>query len=193
MSMQYETRISPCLLGTVLCLGSISAWAEGPAGGGEVLNGEWQHHKVTFDYFGANAKFTCDGLAEHVRSILRTLGARQDLTVSARGCLGRDQTPTRTAWVTAQFSTLVPAAGAATDTVQARWTEVKLEPHSPSFMGDGDCELMQEMKDLITGSFSLRDVSYRTDCTPNQLFPNGYSVDTQALRALQESSSRAQG
>ena len=31
----------------------------------------------------------------------------------------------------------------------------------PYFMRNGDCELIQEMKDLITQNFSLRDVAYR--------------------------------
>ncbi len=29
-------------------------------------------------------------------------------------------------------------------------------PRRPSFMGDGDCELVQEMKDFITKNFTLR-------------------------------------
>jgi hypothetical protein len=51
-------------------------------------------------------------------------------------------------------------------------------------MGDGDCELIQAMKDLVTKNFSLRDLEYRTDCVPHELMMDGFAVKGQALRAL---------
>jgi hypothetical protein len=57
-------------------------------------------------------------------------------------------------------------------------------PRRPNFMGDGDCELVQGMKDLITKNFSLRDVQYRTDCFPRQITLDGFAVKGQALRAV---------
>ena len=113
---------------------------------GDVVNGTWQHHKATFNYVGFTTLYTCDGLEDHVRQILVHLGARKDARVSASGCPGPYNAPSRTAWVNADFYTLAPAAEAgAPDTVKARWTALEVTPRRPNFMGDGDCELVQGM------------------------------------------------
>jgi hypothetical protein len=151
----------------------------------DVVTGAWQHHEVTFSYTGFTSLYTCSGLEGHVRQILLHLGARKDLKVSAYGCPGWDNVPSRTAWVRADFNTLAPAPDATgTGAVRAHWTPLEVSPQRPSFMGDGDCELVQEMKDVITRNFSLRDVEYRTGCVPNQLYLNSYAVRGQALRAV---------
>ncbi len=49
-------------------------------------------------------------------------------------------------------------------------------------MSDGDCELMAQMKDLIASNFTLRALSYRTDCVPQEI--NGFSIKAQVLKAL---------
>jgi hypothetical protein len=176
------------LWGAVAALGG-SSWgspsaAEATAGAPstDVVAGEWQHHKVTFSYFGITSLFTCDGLEGRVRQILLHLGARRDVKVYATGCPGPFNTPSRTAWVDADFYTLAPAAHAdGSGTVRARWTSLELTTRRPYFMGDGDCELINEMKDLITKNFSLRGIEYRTSCIPHELSLDSYAVKGQAL------------
>jgi hypothetical protein len=60
-------------------------------------------------------------------------------------------------------------------------------------MGDGDCELIQEMKDFITKNFTLRDVQYRTDCVPNEVILDSFAIKAQALRALPPKASAVKG
>jgi hypothetical protein len=179
-------------------LGSGAVIAAAPAGTaaapGDVVNGSWQHHQVTFSYYGFTSLFTCDGLEDHVRQILLHLGARKDVTVRASGCPGPYDSPSRSAWVHTDFYTLAPAAGAdASGTVKARWTPVEMTPRRPYFMGDGDCELIQAMKDLITKNFTLRDVEYRANCVPHELWIDSYAVKGQALRALPLNSNALKG
>ena len=162
--------------------GSAAAAAASPPA--DLVSGAWQHHKVTFNYVGFTTLYTCDGLEGHVRQILLHLGARKDAKVTASGCPGPFNTPTHTAWVNVDFYTLAPAPqGGAADTVKAHWTPLELTPRRPYFMGEGDCELIQGMKDVITQNFSLRDVEYRTDCVPHQLTLDGFAITGQALRA----------
>jgi len=149
----------------------------------DTVSGAWQNHKLTFNYFGFTTLYTCDGLEEHVRQILVHLGARKDAKVSAAGCPGPFGTPSRDASVRLDFYTLAPVAEGS-DAVKARWAPMELAPHRPSFVGDGDCELIQEMKDLITKNFSLRDVDYRTSCFPHAVTIGAFEVKGQALRAL---------
>jgi hypothetical protein len=151
----------------------------------DVVSGAWQHHKVTFDYYGFTSLFTCDGLDDQVRQILLHLGARRDAKVRASGCPGPYNTPSHNAWVDADFYTLAPAAAAkGSDTVKARWTSLEVTPRRPEFMGDGDCELIQEMKDLITKNFTLRDVEYRANCVPHELWMDSYAIKGQTLKAV---------
>jgi hypothetical protein len=190
------------LWGAVAALGGL-AWglpansaaadsSASPLGG--IVAGSWQHHQVTFNYFGITSLYTCDGLEEQVRGILLYLGARQGAKVYASGCPGPINAPSRTAWVKADFYTLAPAAAAAgSDTVKASWTAVELTPRRPNFMGDGDCELVQGMKDLILKNFSLRNVEYRTSCVPHEVLLDAYAVKGQALKAVTPNLNAAKG
>jgi hypothetical protein len=51
-------------------------------------------------------------------------------------------------------------------------------------MSHGDCELIDEMKDLISKNFSLREMDYRTDCVPHQINIDDFSIKAQALKEL---------
>ncbi len=166
--------------------------ADAPAA--EWVAGAWQHHQVTFGYVGFTSLYTCDGLGNRVRQILLQMGARKDAKVTARGCPGPFNTPSPTAWVDADFYTLAPVAGAGgSDTVRTHWAQVEVTPHRPNFMGDGDCELVQGMKDLITKNFTLRDLEYRTSCAPHYFILDGFAIKGQVLRAAPMISSAAVG
>jgi hypothetical protein len=171
--------------GAAAAIGGLAGNAAAGTAPADVVSSQWQHHKVKFNYVGFTTAYTCDGLESHVRQILEHLGARKDITVSAAGCPGPFDTPSHTAWVSAEFYTLAPAADAnERDKVRGHWTSVSVTPLRPSFMDGGDCELIQEMKSLITENFTLRNIDYRTDCYPHQITLNGFSVTGQALRPL---------
>jgi hypothetical protein len=160
----------------------------------DLVTSSWQHHQVTFNYFGITSLYTCDGLEDQVRQILLHLGARNDAKVYASGCPGPYIAPSRTAWVKADFYTLTPAADAVgSGTVKASWTAVEVTPRRPAFMGDGDCELIQAMKDLIIKNFTLRNVEYRTSCVPHEVSLDTYAVKGQALKTLAPNSNAAKG
>jgi hypothetical protein len=139
---------------------------------------------VTFPYFGITSLYTCVGLEDRVRRLLLHLGARKDSKVLAQGCPGPSNGPAHSAFVTADFYALVPADDAAgSETITAHWTALNVTPQHPGFMGAGDCELIQQMKDVITKNFSLRDVNYQANCFPREVTPDGFTVTGQVLRA----------
>ena len=143
----------------------------------------WEHRKFTMYYFGLTTLFTCDGLEDHVRQILAYWGARKDMTVRARGCMYGINDPSRSAWVDADFYSLIPAADSpAPGMVSAEWKSVELSPHHPNFMEDGDCELVEHMKDSTLKNFSIRNVDYRASCVPREVRIASYSVRAQALK-----------
>jgi hypothetical protein len=152
---------------------------------GQPISGTWQHRHAEFTYYGITTLYSCDGLESNIRSLLVHLGARKDAKVDARGCPHGSSVPGHNAIVALDFYSLAPSADAnAPDTVQARWTPVLVSPTHPYFMGHGDCELLDEMKDIISKNFTLRDLNYRTDCVPHQINIEDFRVKAEALKAL---------
>jgi hypothetical protein len=185
--MKRIMRSTMLSLGLVIPLGLAAAPADKPVAAADVVPGVWQHHKVTINYFGITAAYSCDGLEEHVRSILLHLGARKDVKVNANGCPFGPEVPSHNAWIESDFYTLVPAdSGSAADAVKAHWAMRQVTPRQPFFMGEGDCELIQDMKELILKNFSLRDVQYRTDCVPHQIVVDGFGINGQALIPVEQ-------
>jgi len=175
-------------MGCAIALAGACTWtaasvaAAAPAADQQPVASTWQHHSATFHYFGIIAQYSCAGIEDHVRALLLYFGARADLKVKANGC-PHEIAPGRVASLDADFYTLAPAADpSAPDAVEAQWTALNVNPWRPIIMSDGDCELMAQMKDLIANNFTLRALSYRTDCVPQEI--NGFSIKAQVLKAL---------
>jgi hypothetical protein len=194
--MQRSKRISSSSMGSRFWKGMIVALIATCAGAGTGVAADsgapqgqvtatWQHHHASFTYYGITALYSCDGLEDNIRALLLHFGARKDLKVSARGCPHGPSVPGPNAIIETDFYSPSPSTDSnAADTVPARWTPVEVSPTHPYFMGRGDCELIGEMKDLITKNFTLRDLSYRADCTPHEVNINDFTVKAQALKAV---------
>ncbi len=164
---------------------SVGFAADSTGAANGVVASTWQHHQVTFPFNGLTSKYNCNGLQDTVRQILLHLGARDDLKVSSGGCGPGSSAPGGRAFIDTDFYTLAPAAGSdSSDTVAAHWTAKHLDPQHPYFMDYGSCELIQQMKDLITQNFAIQDLQYRTDCFPHDLNLHGFSVKGMALTAV---------
>jgi hypothetical protein len=185
--MQRSKPLPASLIAALVALGGIASGTAGlaatPAPSGQVVTGAWQHHQVTFNYYGITTLYSCDGLENNIRSLLLHLGARKDARVNAKGCPHGSSVPSHNAIIDADFYTLA-AGAAAGDTVQAQWMPVLVNRAHPSFMSGGDCELIGEMKDLISKNFSLRELNYRADCVPRQININDFIIEAEALKAL---------
>jgi len=91
--------------------------------------------------------------------------------------------PSRMVFVDTEFTTLVPGADpAGGETVQASWGKVQLAPGRPTFMGRGECELVDELRTLLEKGFTLRAVEYRTDCVPRHVSVADYNVRAEVLQ-----------
>ena len=165
------------ILGASAALAAAAEPATAPA--------QWRKQTLKFDYTGFTALYTCDGLEGKVRDILLTFGARNDAKVRATGCSYGSSHPSKFAWVTAEFSSLAPASDpAAADVVKAGWSRVQLAPNRPSYMGAGECELVEQMREVLQKGFALRNTEYRTSCTPHQVSMADYSVSTEVLKPV---------
>ena len=150
-------RIRPS--GTAAALALLCACAAGPvalaadaapeAPAAAPVTAHWQEQKLEFSYSGFTTHYSCDGIEEKVERILLHFGARAGLKVRATGCDMGTRRVGPFAWVKAEFSTLAPGeASAGGENVEARWQVVKLSPHRPMFMDEGECELVEQLKPL---------------------------------------------
>jgi hypothetical protein len=184
--MRYSNYFSKLALGaSAACLlgaGVPTLAANSPA----TVAGTWELHKAQFDFYGITTRYSCDSIEDKVKEILVHFGARRkDAHVYASGCPNGQTSPSRTAFVRAEFYVLAPIDDAsAPGAVNAQWTALEMRPSHPFFIGDGDCELVKEMQDLLSKNFPLRDVSYTTGCVPHDLTLNGFSVKAQVLKAV---------
>jgi hypothetical protein len=146
----------------------------------------WQAHHVQFDYFGITARYTCDGIEDQVKQILLYLGARRDAKVNASGCPLGGSSLSRSIFVVADFTTLSLASPNGNNGVTATladWIPIQVESRRPSFMSDGDCELIEQMRKLVTESFSWRGtLSYSASCTPHETQMHDYSIQGEILK-----------
>jgi hypothetical protein len=181
--MPHTLRLTAVVL---LGIGALGAASAAPEAQSTVTQpAVWQLHHAQFDYYGITSRYTCDGLENKVRQILEYLGARHDVNVVATGCPRGPESFSRTAWVKVDFSTLVAASDAGTpaDAVAATWAPLKLAAQRPVFMGDGDCELVDHMRKLLTDNFSWRGkLAYRTDCPIETTEFHDYQIQGELLK-----------
>jgi hypothetical protein len=147
----------------------------------------WTHKEFKFTYQGFTTKYSCDGLADKVREIVLTFGARKDLKVSRWGCAGSSGVPDPFPGVAVKMNVLVPASAATAASgepaVAAHWQSVKLRLDRSSLSEAGECELVEQVKQKILPLFTTRNVDYRNTCVPHQLTPGGTQLGADVLVA----------
>jgi hypothetical protein len=155
-----------------------------PAAAAPTEAAHWQKVPLDFSYSGFTTLYSCYGIEDKVKTLLKALGARGDARVVATGCEdGPHMHVSKFAFVRGEFYALAPGAGAtAEDTVQAQWQPVEISANRPFTVGEGDCELVEQMKPVIEKAFALRESTYSTRCVPNSVSPNSFNVKAKALK-----------
>jgi hypothetical protein len=136
---------------------------------------------------GFTSHYSCDGLADKMRSILLQLGARPDLRIRPMPCSGALGRPTEFPGVTVNMNVLVPwdatSANATVTPVPAHWKMVELSTERDPLREAGDCELIEQVKAHVLQLFSARNVDYHSTCVPNQLQIGGTRLKAEVLIA----------
>jgi len=144
--------------------------------------GVWQKHEYSFQFMGFTSTYSCDGLADKLKTLLIASGARSDATARAGACASGFGRPDKFARADLSFYTLTPAGSAPVGTggsdskpVDGTWIPVTVAPHRPRELGTGDCELVEQFHSSVLGMFTTRNVENHTTCVPHQL--SGSSID----------------
>lgn len=169
-------RITTVLLCSSLLGASGVALAQAGAGAAAATTpgspGVWQPHELEFQYIGFTTIYSCDGLRDKLRSLLRRAGAREDASVYTYSCVRGEGSPDRFVRAKLKFSTLQPLEGAdatsATAAPSGAWHTVQLAPMRPFELDAGDCELIEQFRDKLLPLFSARALQDGVRCQPHQ-------------------------
>jgi hypothetical protein len=136
--------------------------------------GAWQEHRYSFVFMGFTSTYSCDGLADKLKLLLITAGARADARVSPGACASGFGRPDKFARADLTFHTLVPGAPAA-GTTPGVWRMVSIGNNRPRELRTGDCELVEQFQTNVLPLFAPRNVESHTTCVPHQ--ESGSDID----------------
>ncbi len=178
------------------------------ADGGGVVNAVWIERDVTLHYMGFTSYYSCDGLRGQVRRILQELGARPGFKVTTRNCirltgpelspsvrivaaLPVEATPEVLAELASDASKRELAARVqgkspdeATGQFPARPKRVEFVSGGMSFLKDGDCELMEQMRDRVFGPLGVKLIDSSIHCVPRQVSIGAIRMTVEVLEPV---------
>jgi len=149
----------------------------------------WQRHDIEFTYMGFTTRYSCDGLRDKMKVLLRHAGARPDFKVSTRACADGPGRVTPFPRVRLVFFTpAVPELGQRElgEPAVARWRPVVFVRRQPRELEVGDCELVEQFRDRVLPSFTTREVAADIHCIPHQLSGSSFSLRFKVLEGLPE-------
>jgi hypothetical protein len=176
-----------CLLAALLSP-AVDADAADPAA--KSVQAVWKPVEIKYSYVGFTTAYNCDAFEQKVRNILLRLGAPEQTRVRANGCIDVTR-PSRNFFVTINSAAVIPASEAKepadkatrelaerltgkkdplkTDPFPAQWQTVELSRDRRLDLQPGDCELMEGLSKDVLPKLSIKIVSDRVLCTPNNL------------------------
>lgn len=158
----------------ILALGAalsatVAAAADVPAGA--AVAGVWRVHDMTFAYMGFTSRYSCDGLAARLATLLTLAGARPGFR-AVPGCARPPGGVDTMATARLHFEALVPADGAPARPDEARiagsWRTVQWGATGQPGLDPGDCELIVQFVREVLPAFAPRRVEDRSRCLPHQ-------------------------
>ncbi len=177
-------RLRPVMVLALACL-PLAAGAVSP-GPREVV-AYWQKHEIEFTYMGFTTSYSCDGLRDKMKLLLRASGARPDFRVTTRGCTvpsGRVERFPRVRLVFHTPSLPGPEARDVGEPVLARWRAVSLTRKQPRDLELGDCELVEQFRDRVLPAFTTRGLVSDIHCIPHQLSGTNFRLSFEVLEGL---------
>jgi hypothetical protein len=171
----------------VLLLAATVASAQSPADE-TIVDAVWKPQRMNFVYRGYSTLYTCGGLQQKLRRILRTVGARGGLELRAYSCddslaTARFQialtspveaTPENVEQLTAYDSRAELVARVRGDQLAsaedlerfpAVWKTISFARSREMKLAPGDCELVQQLRQHILPRMSVQIVSDQVRCS----------------------------
>ncbi len=126
-----------------------------------------------------------------MRVVLLALGARKsDLKIQSTGCTSIAGRTERFPGVTASFWVLTPVTPddigkvGDTSTYPTQWHTVDVVRLRQFAFDQGQCELLEQLKDKALPLFTSRNLRFRSSCVPHQISPGDVQFAVDVLRAV---------
>lgn len=203
---QFAVSLVPMLLAV-----TVSAPAPAIATGEDaapVVNAVRVEREVELVYMGFTSYYSCDGLRDKVRRVLVDLGLGDGLKVGTRGCIrvtGPEIMPSvrivaqvpveATPEVLAQLESeagkrelvarvkgVAPAEATAQFPVRRKRVEFEADPLGD--LQEGDCELVEQLRDRVFPKLGVKVVEDRTQCAPRQVRPGSIHTVVEVLEPV---------
>jgi hypothetical protein len=167
-------------LGLLLALVAPATQADQP------LMASWARQEVQLAYMGFTTRYSCDGLVDKTRLLLKHVGVRPDFKVSGMGCRGLSQITEFPRVKIVFFTPVIPAANSKDvgEPVPATWHKVTITHHRPRDLELGDCELVEQFRDRVLPLLTTRNVVDEISCIPHQLAGGVINLQFEVLRGL---------
>ena len=159
------------------------------------LPGVWQKHEYALSFIGVTSSYSCDGIADKVKLLLKAAGARDDVKVYG-SCSSPLGGPSKISIARATFYTLAPepaaAAGrpdgaapaAAPERAPGAWKAVEFRDRTPGWLEGGDCELVEQFDRELLPFFTTRNHQSHMTCVPHEYQLGAISVQFEAFAPL---------
>lgn len=150
------------------------------------VQAQWQPRELNFHYMGLSTYYSCTAIEDRLEQLLRDLGAKPDVRVSATGCF----TPSDVSkMISARIRLSMPVAadGAAPTkdvaAFPAQHKVVTLRTHPDNQFGSGDCELLEQVRNQLVPALKLQIVKDDLHCIPGQATVGNQTVQVATLVA----------
>lgn len=182
--MRLSPRMKLVTSSVLLCvlLGLQSAQADATTPPQEA--GTWTEHRYSFVFMGFTSTYSCDGLADKLKLLLLTAGARADAKANPGACPSGFGQPDKFAQADLTFFTLVPSSEKPTSPVAGRWRSVALAARQPRELSVGDCELVEQFQANVLSMFTTRNLDNHTTCVPHQQSGSVINLKFEAFTAF---------
>ena len=174
-----KAMILSIFLGAMLSPASLQAQ-------GSPVEAQWEVYQVRFRYTGMSSHYTCQGMENTLKRLLRLIGARDDMRVEAR-CSSFSRVE-RFQRVNMAFALPVPRemADISAEVFPAEWRVVKVSGVSSRYLDDGDCELLEEFERQVMPLLNVQNTGRKIRCVPYRREFNRVNLRVKALMALEK-------
>ena len=170
----------------ITCLLLVAAGSPYLSAQEEMLEAQWQAYQVRFHFIGQSSAYTCDGIESTLSRLLKLLGARDDIRVEA-SCYSSNK-PERILRVKLAFAlpVLADKTDIAAEIIPAQWQEVKIIGTQSRYLGEGDCELLEQFQRQVLPLLQIRNLKNKIRCIPYRQNYNSSRAHYSVLKAMEK-------
>jgi hypothetical protein len=207
--MRSSTKLLRSKTLVAIAVAAVSVGATSAARADETVRAVWNVQEIYLPYFGLTTHYSCDGLYDKMREILKDLSVRSDFVVNISGCTELTG-PVRSPTVHMVIANAVPATddvakAFAADPKRAKLL-ARLQRKSKTPISDqafdavvkqvvlhakdrinagvaGDCELMEQVRRDVLPKLGAKVLKDNMHCTPHQGIAGNPQIELELLVA----------